>query len=123
MTTATMRDVARIAGVSLATVSRTLSGDPVSPELTRRVRLAAETLGYVRQRQPRRHPPTSTAEARWRRLLAQRLRGMAATRLRYLDAAGEAGVGMTPARRAGIQVEAQTMVSIARLVEEGAWDE
>lgn len=44
---ATIRDVARIAGVSLATASRALSGaGPVSPEAQERVRLAAQSLGY-----------------------------------------------------------------------------
>ena len=46
---ATIRDVARLAGVSLATVSRVLSdGDyPVSAELKQRVRDAVVQLGYV----------------------------------------------------------------------------
>ena len=46
---ATIRDVARLAGVSLATVSRVLSdGDyPVSAELKQRVRAAVAQLGYV----------------------------------------------------------------------------
>ena len=46
---ATIRDVARLAGVSLATVSRVLSdGDyPVSAELKQRVRDAVAQLGYV----------------------------------------------------------------------------
>jgi hypothetical protein len=48
---------------------------------------------------------------------------MAATRLRYLDAASEAGVSLSPTKRAGIQVEARTLESVARMVEEGAWDE
>ncbi|MEP7088945.1 MAG: LacI family DNA-binding transcriptional regulator [Nocardioidaceae bacterium] len=45
---ATMSDVARHAGVSTATVSRALSGGdrPMSPDLRRRVTLAAEELGY-----------------------------------------------------------------------------
>ena len=46
---ATIRDVARLAGVSLATVSRVLSdGDyPVSAELKQKVRDAVAQLGYV----------------------------------------------------------------------------
>lgn len=46
---ATIRDVAKLAGVSLATVSRVLGdGDyPVSAELKQRVRDAAEQLDYV----------------------------------------------------------------------------
>lgn len=44
---ATIRDVARTAGVSLATASRALSGaGPVSPDARDRVRKAAEALGY-----------------------------------------------------------------------------
>jgi DNA-binding LacI/PurR family transcriptional regulator len=43
----TIRDVARHAGVSIATVSHALSGNrPVSPELRRRVAHATERLGY-----------------------------------------------------------------------------
>ena len=46
---ATMKDVARAAGVSIYTVSATLSGSaPVSPELRARVRQAVKTLGYER---------------------------------------------------------------------------
>ena len=46
---ATMRDVAELAGVSLATVSRALSGSRrVQPELVERVREASDTLGYRR---------------------------------------------------------------------------
>ncbi len=44
---ATMADVARLAGVSAATVSRTLSGTrAVDPAMQRRVTEAAEQLGY-----------------------------------------------------------------------------
>lgn len=44
---ATMADVARLAGVSVSTVSRTLSGTrAVDPAIQRRVTLAAEQLGY-----------------------------------------------------------------------------
>jgi LacI family transcriptional regulator len=44
---ATMSDVARLAGVSVATVSRTLSGTrAVDPALQRKVTEAAEQLGY-----------------------------------------------------------------------------
>jgi LacI family transcriptional regulator len=48
MPTITMRDVARVAGVSIATVSATLSGKAyVSPELQTRVQAAIKTLGYA----------------------------------------------------------------------------
>lgn len=44
----TIKDVARIAGVSVATVSRVLNASgPVSPTAQRRVRAAAKQLGYV----------------------------------------------------------------------------
>lgn len=44
---AKLSDVARLAGVSPATVSRVLNGHPqVAPELVERVRLAQEQLGY-----------------------------------------------------------------------------
>jgi LacI family transcriptional regulator len=44
---ATMRDVARRAGVGLATVSRVINGKPgVAPELVRRVTDTARALGY-----------------------------------------------------------------------------
>ncbi|MDR0945058.1 MAG: LacI family DNA-binding transcriptional regulator [Bifidobacteriaceae bacterium] len=42
-----LRDVAAVAGVSTATVSRTLSGNAsVNPEMAKRVRAAAEQIGY-----------------------------------------------------------------------------
>ncbi|NUY04246.1 LacI family DNA-binding transcriptional regulator [Paraburkholderia youngii] len=45
---ATMKDVARLAEVSLATVSAVLSGSTyVSPDLTERVRVAVKALGYA----------------------------------------------------------------------------
>lgn len=45
----TMHDVAQSAGVSLATVSRAINGDPsVSPDTQARVLTAAESLGYRR---------------------------------------------------------------------------
>jgi LacI family transcriptional regulator len=44
-----MSDVARVAGVSLKTVSRVVNGEPgVSPETCKRVRVAIETLGFRR---------------------------------------------------------------------------
>jgi LacI family transcriptional regulator len=43
---ATMKDVAALAGVGLATVSRVLNGVPVDPHLTGRVLAAARQLGY-----------------------------------------------------------------------------
>jgi LacI family transcriptional regulator len=52
---ATMRDVAHVAGVSLATVSYVVNGGPrpVSPRSRRRVLAAIEQLGYeVRRRRP-----------------------------------------------------------------------
>lgn len=43
-----MKDVARLSGVSLATVSAVLSGSSyVSPDLTQRVQKAVQTLGYA----------------------------------------------------------------------------
>ena len=49
----TMRDVAAQAGVSVATVSRALSGAPlVAPEVRQRVREVADRLGYVANRLP-----------------------------------------------------------------------
>ena len=46
---ATIRDVAKLAGVSLATVSRVLNDAdyPVSAQLRQRVREAMDQLGYV----------------------------------------------------------------------------
>jgi LacI family transcriptional regulator len=41
-----MRDVARVAGVSLSTVSRVVNGSPVAEDLARRVVDAVELLGY-----------------------------------------------------------------------------
>ncbi|NEB45054.1 LacI family DNA-binding transcriptional regulator, partial [Streptomyces sp. SID339] len=47
MADVTLRDVARVSGCSVATVSRVLAGTrPVGAETARRVREAAETLGY-----------------------------------------------------------------------------
>ncbi|MER5508095.1 LacI family DNA-binding transcriptional regulator [Streptomyces sp. NPDC002766] len=43
---ATMRDVATMAGVGIATVSRVVNGKPVTPDLAERVKRAAESLGY-----------------------------------------------------------------------------
>ncbi|WP_258053324.1 LacI family DNA-binding transcriptional regulator [Streptomyces sp. Ru72] len=43
---ATMRDVATMAGVGVATVSRVVNGKPVTPDLAERVTRAAELLGY-----------------------------------------------------------------------------
>lgn len=44
---ATIRDVARLGGVSVATVTRTFQGSPrVRPETSARVRAAADRLGY-----------------------------------------------------------------------------
>lgn len=46
--TVTIKDVARLAGVSPSTVSRVLANHPkISPETARRVREAMERLGYV----------------------------------------------------------------------------
>jgi LacI family transcriptional regulator len=42
----TMRDVATMAGVGIATVSRVVNGKPVTPDLAERVTRAAEQLGY-----------------------------------------------------------------------------
>lgn len=49
MTQVTLRDVARAAGVSMATASRVLNGSARTPgeEIGRRVRAAAHQLGYV----------------------------------------------------------------------------
>lgn len=41
-----MRDVATMAGVGIATVSRVVNGKPVTPDLAERVTRAAEQLGY-----------------------------------------------------------------------------
>lgn len=41
-----MRDVATMAGVGIATVSRVVNGKPVTPDLAERVTRAAELLGY-----------------------------------------------------------------------------
>lgn len=50
--TATMQDVARATGVSTATVSRALNGDPsVTSDTAARVKREAERLGYVIDRQ------------------------------------------------------------------------
>ena len=48
----TIRDVAQLAGVSVATASRVLSDAdyPIRPQLRQRVREAAEKLEYVRSR-------------------------------------------------------------------------
>jgi LacI family transcriptional regulator len=47
VTEVTLRDVARVSGCSVATVSRVLAGTrPVGAETARRVRAAAESLGY-----------------------------------------------------------------------------
>src|SRR3546814_5971079 len=47
MRKATIRDVAELAGVSTATVSRALSGSrPVSDELAATIKRAADSLGY-----------------------------------------------------------------------------
>ncbi|MFD7921028.1 LacI family DNA-binding transcriptional regulator [Streptomyces sp. NPDC059740] len=48
MTDVTLREVARLSGCSVSTVSRVLSGNrPVGSETAGRVRAAAESLGYV----------------------------------------------------------------------------
>src|SRR4051812_49896722 len=44
----TMKDVAAVAGVSLATVSRVVNDVPVDPALARRVQDAVAQLGYRR---------------------------------------------------------------------------
>src|SRR5919201_710071 len=44
----TMRDVAGVAGVSLATVSRVINGTDVRPDLAARVEHAIDLLGYRR---------------------------------------------------------------------------
>src|SRR6266571_4135606 len=43
----TLATVARLAGVSVASVSRVLNGMPASPEMERRVLDAVEEVGYV----------------------------------------------------------------------------
>ena len=50
---ATIYDVATLAGVSPATVSRVLNGTPVSPERTQKVRDAAQALGFRPNRMAR----------------------------------------------------------------------
>ncbi|MBB4943198.1 LacI family transcriptional regulator [Streptosporangium album] len=50
----TMKDVAALAGVGLATVSRVINGTPVDPVLTAQVTEAAKQLGY-------RHDPTASS--------------------------------------------------------------
>ncbi|MGC4154170.1 MAG: LacI family DNA-binding transcriptional regulator [Propionicimonas sp.] len=50
---ATIYEVAALAGVSTATVSRALNGGSVSPETTRRVREAADTLNFTINRTAR----------------------------------------------------------------------
>lgn len=62
----TMRDVSRVSGLSVYTVSRALSGDPsgVTPESRERVIAAAKELGYVPNRaaqQLRRNTRSSVA--------------------------------------------------------------
>ncbi len=47
MTTVTIKDVAREAGVSVATVSRVLNGIGVDPAMAERVRASVTRLGYV----------------------------------------------------------------------------
>lgn len=49
----TIYDVAALAGVSPATVSRVLNGSPVSPEKTRKVREAAQALRFTPSRTAR----------------------------------------------------------------------
>ena len=51
---ATIRDIARLAGVSVPTVSRVLNNRPVDTEMALRVRDAAHQLGYVPNRSARR---------------------------------------------------------------------
>lgn len=47
MSRPTISAVAQAAGVSVASVSRVLNGQPATPEMTAKVRLAAEALSYV----------------------------------------------------------------------------
>ncbi|MFV0335454.1 MAG: LacI family DNA-binding transcriptional regulator [Tropicimonas sp.] len=51
---ATIRDIAKLAGVSVPTVSRVLNDQPVDAEMTARVRKAARDLNYVPNRSARR---------------------------------------------------------------------
>ena len=43
----TLATVAKLAGVSVASVSRVLNGSPASPAMERRVREAVDQVGYV----------------------------------------------------------------------------
>src|SRR4051812_21578453 len=57
----TLADVARTAGVSIATASRVLNGFPgVRPETRTQVETAMAALGYARQRAPRATTPART---------------------------------------------------------------
>src|SRR2546429_4411680 len=60
-TNATIRDVARLSGVSPMTVSRVINeSERVSPETRRRVERAIADLGYVPSRLPRGLSPQKT---------------------------------------------------------------
>jgi DNA-binding LacI/PurR family transcriptional regulator len=65
---ASIREVARSAAVSIATVSNAFSGvRPVSEQTRRRVLAAAEALGYVHgagSRDPRRATPSGRGHSR-----------------------------------------------------------